>query len=125
MKKYVIFIFAALFMFSTTMSAKKDKKGKGPSVEVRVEKMTTDLGLNDTEKAAVKTLLEKQDAEKKQLFQDNDKKSAEFKPKMKELRKKQDDELKATLGVEKFQKLKALEPADKKSGKKSGKKSAE
>jgi hypothetical protein len=107
-------MFAALFIFSTTMSAKKDKKGKGPSVEVRIEKMSTDLGLNDTEKATVKTLLEKQDAEKKEFSKSMDKENAEFKPKMKELQKKQSADLKAAIGDEKFQKLQALKAAEKK-----------
>ena len=119
MKKYVIFMFAALFMFATTMDAKgkKNKKGKVPSIEVRVEKMSTDLGLNDAEKASVTTLLQKQDAEKKQFNKDNDKESPEYKPKMKELEKKQNEELKAVIGEEKFQKLKAMKPARKKAEK--------
>jgi len=37
---------------------------------------------------------------------------------MKELQKKQNDELKATIGDEKFQKLQALEAKEKKAGKK-------
>ena len=90
MKKYAIFMFAALVMFASTMKAQenKEKKAKGPSIEVRVEKMATDLGLTDVEKASVKTLLEKQDAEKKEFSKGMDKESADFKPKMKELQKK-------------------------------------
>ena len=116
MKKYAILLFSALLMFALTINA-QEKKSKGPSIEVRVEKMATDLGLTDVEKASVLTLLQKQDAEKKQFTKDNDKESAEFKPKMKELQKKQNDELKATLGDEKFQKLQALKAAERKAEK--------
>jgi Skp family chaperone for outer membrane proteins len=120
MKKYAIFMFAALLMFASTMKAQenKEKKAKGPSIEVRIEKMATDLALTDAEKATVKTLLEKQDAEKKQFMKDNDKESADFKPKMKELQKKQSAELKVAIGDEKFQKLQALRAEEKKAEKK-------
>lgn len=119
MKKYAIFMFSALLMFASTLNAqeKKDKKGKGPSIEMRVEKMTTDLGLNNAEKSNVKTLLEKQEVEKKQ-FSNNNKESTEYKPKMKELQKKQNDELKAIIGDTKFQKLQTLNAEGKKAGKK-------
>lgn len=117
MKKYAIFMFAALLMFTSIVHAqeKKEKKAKGPGIEMRVEKMATDLGLNDAEKATVKALMEKQDAEKKQAMKDGDKESAEFKSKMKELQKKQSAELKTALGAEKFKKLQTLRAAAKKS----------
>lgn len=117
MKKYAIFMFAALLMIASTINA-QEKKAKGPSVEVRVEKMATDLGLTEAEKATVKTLLEKQDVEKKQFNKDNGRESAEFKPKMKELQKKQSAELKAAIGDEKFQKYQALKAEEKKTEKK-------
>jgi len=120
MKKYAIFMFAALLMFASTLKAQenKEKKAKGPSIEARVEKMSTDLALTDAEKATVKTLLEKQDAERKQFMKDNDKESADFKPKMKELLKKHGAELKAIIGDEKFQKLQALRAEERKAEKK-------
>jgi len=120
MKKYAFIMFAALLMFVSTINAqeKKENKAKGSDIEVRVEKMATDLGLNDAEKASVKKLFEKQYAEKKQFRNDNNKESADYKTKMKELQKKQNDELKATIGDEKFQKLQALEAKEKKAGKK-------
>lgn len=120
MKKYAIFMFAALLMFASTINAqeKKEKKAKGQSIEVRVEKMATDLGLTDVEKATVTTLLQNQDAEKKQFMKNNDKESTDFKSKMKELQKKQNDELKATLGDDKFQKLQSIKAEEKKAEKK-------
>ena len=120
MKKYAIFMFAALLMFASTIKAQEnnEKKAKGPRIEVRVEKMATDLGLNDAEKATVKSLLEKQDAEKKEFVKSMDKESAEFKPKMKEIQKKQSAELKATIGEEKFKKMQDLKAAEKAAEKK-------
>jgi Skp family chaperone for outer membrane proteins len=120
MKKYAIFMFAALVMFASTMKAQenKEKKAKGPSIEVRVEKMATDLGLTDAEKATVKTLLEKQDAEKKEFSKSMDKENAEYKPKMKELQKKHAAELKAAIGDEKFKKMQDLKAAEKAAEKK-------
>ena len=120
MKKYAIFMFAAFLMFASNMNvqAKKEKKGKGPSIEMRVEKMATDLGLSAAEKASVKALLEKQEAEKKQFSKDNNKTSTDYKSKKKELQKKQDAELLTTIGKEKFQKYQALEKGGKKTGKK-------
>jgi len=117
MKKYAIFMFAALVMFASTINA-QEKKAKGPSIEVRVEKMATDLGLSAVEKATVKTLLEKQDAEKKEFSKSMDKENAEYKPKMKELQKKQTAELKAAIGDEKFKKMQDLKAAEKAAEKK-------
>jgi hypothetical protein len=113
MKKYAIFMFAALLTIASTINA-QEKKAKGQSIEVRVEKMATEIGLTEAEKATVKILLEKQDAEKKQYMIDNDKESPEFKPKMKELQKKQSAELKAAFGDEKFKKMQDLKAAEKK-----------
>jgi len=117
MKKYAIFMFAALVMFASTINA-QEKKAKGPSIEVRVEKMATDLGLSAVEKATVKTLLEKQDAEKKEFSKSMDKENAEYKPKMKEHQKKQTAELKAAIGDEKFKKMQDLKAAEKAAEKK-------
>lgn len=115
MKKYAIFMFAALMLLASSVKAQenKEKKAKGPGIEVRVEKMATDLGLNDAEKASVKNLLEKQDAEKKELSKSIDKESPDFKPKMKEMQKKHNEELKAILGEDKFQKFQAIRAEEK------------
>lgn len=114
MKKYTFAIFAGLIMAATAVNAQDKKDKASNSVEVRVEKMSTDLGLNETEKASVKSLLEKQATEKKQFTKENDKESAEFKSKMKELQKKQSGELKAVIGDEKFKKMQALKAEEKK-----------
>lgn len=117
MKKYAILLFCALFMVALSASAQDQtppKKAKGPSIEVRVEKMATDLGLTDAEKVSVKALLEKQAAEKKKFNAENDKEGTEYKAKLKELQKAQNAEMKALLGDEKYKKLQEIKAAEKK-----------
>jgi hypothetical protein len=111
MKKSVIYVFAALLMFSTAINA-KGKKEKGPSIEVRIEKMATDLNLSETEKANVKALLEKQAAAKKEAAAGGDKKDKEFKKQMKALTNTQEAELKTLLGDEKYAKYQATKSAE-------------
>lgn len=116
MKKYAILLFSALFLLALTTSAQDSTppmKPKGPSIEVRVEKMATDLGLTDVVKASVKTLLEKQAAEKKKFNTENDKESAGYKTKLKELQKSQNDELKALIGDDNYKKLQEIKAAEK------------
>ncbi len=109
MKKYVVVLFSMLFVL-TVVSAQQQaepKKGNMPTIENRVEKMATDLGLNATEKASLKVLFEKQEADMKKFRDETNRDSPDFKDKMKEIRKKQTAELKALLGDEKFAKLEA------------------
>ena len=108
MKKNVIALFAALFMLVLVANAQQpagQQKQKGPSIENRVEKMATDLGLTDVEKTALKDLMVKQDGEMKKLRTEVDKESPDFKTKMKEIRTSQEAELKVVLGEAKFKKL--------------------
>jgi Spy/CpxP family protein refolding chaperone len=108
MKKNVIALFAALFMLVLVVNAQQPagpQKQKGPSIENRVEKMATDLGLTDVEKTALKDLMVKQEADMKKFRTEVDKESPDFKTKMKEMRTNQETELKAVLGEAKFKKL--------------------
>ncbi len=108
MKKNVIALFAALFMLVLIANAQQpagQQKQKGPSIENRVEKMATDLGLTDVEKTALKDLMVKQEADMKKFRTEVDKESPDFKTKMKEIRTSQEAELKAVLGEAKFKKL--------------------
>jgi Skp family chaperone for outer membrane proteins len=117
MKKYAILLFSAIFMFALATNAQDQtptKKVKGPSIEVRVEKMATDLGLTDAVKTSVKALLEKQAAEKKKFNAENDKESAEYKAKLKELQKAQNAEMKALIGEDNYKKLQEIKAAEKK-----------
>jgi len=108
MKKNVIALFAALFMLVLVANAQQpagQQKQKGPSIENRVEKMATDLGLTDVEKTALKDLMVKQEADMKKFRTEVDKESPDFKTKMKEIRTSQEAELKVVLGEAKFKKL--------------------
>jgi len=101
MKKYAILLFSALFMFSLTTNAQDQntrKKNKKLGTEARVEKMSTDLGLSDTDKAKVKTLLEKQAVELKSFYAENNKEDTDYKTKLKTLKKAQSTEMKALVG---------------------------
>jgi len=121
MKKYSMILFSVLVMFAIATSAQeqtKQKKAKGQSIENQVEKMATDLGLNDSEKVKVKTLLEKQQAERKKFNSENNKENADYNQKMKDFRKAQSAELKAVLGNEKFKKWQEMKAAANKAQKK-------
>ncbi len=116
MKKLIYLAFAAFIMFSVSVSAqgqKAEKKGKGPTVENRVDKVATDLNLSATEKAAVLALFQKHDVEFKKFKSEVDAESPEFKTKLQELRKTQNEELKAVIGKEKFQTLQKLRAEEK------------
>lgn len=117
MKKNLIAILSLCLLFATNVQA-QEKKEKAPSIEVRVEKMATQLSLNDEEKAKVKTLMEKQAAEKKEVSKEFEKGSDELKAKMKEVNAKQNEELKALIGEDKFKKWQAILAEERKANKK-------
>ena len=118
MSKYFIIMFSSLLLVVSSINA-QGKKSKGPDIEAELEKMTTDLGFTEDEKASVKIFLEKQLAEKKQFRKENDKNSDDYKTKMKELQLKQSDELKAILGDEKFDKYQQIKNEERKNKNKS------
>lgn len=116
MKKLIYLAFAAFIMFSVSVSAqgqKAEKKAKGPTVENRVDKVATDLNLSVTEKAAVLALFQKQDVEFKKFKSEVEAESPEFKSKLQELRKTQNEELKAVIGKDKFQALQKIRTEEK------------
>ncbi len=104
MKRYLIFMLIAAFTFA--VSAQEKAKNTTNVIDKRVEKMATELSLSDAEKAKVKVLLEKQSNDYNKLKSQLSSKGEDFKVKMKELRKTQNDELKKTLGNEKYAKHK-------------------
>jgi len=111
MKKYVIVLLSALFMSTMVIYAQQPngpKRSQAASVESRVEKMATDLGLTEVEKTAVKELFVKQDADLKKFRETTDRESSDFREKMLEMRKTQDAELKAVIGEEKFNKWQTM-----------------
>lgn len=107
MKQKLVFLVTLLCMVSLSLVAQEQNqsKPKAPGLDQRVEKMAADLGLSDTEKSGLKSLLVKQAEEMKALRTETDKESDAFKAKMKELRKSQESELKALIGDEKYAKL--------------------
>jgi len=115
MKKYLIIVLSVFLVFSGTITAQDQVNKPVNVIEKRADKMAKELGLTDVEKANVKSLLEKQSVEVKKMKaelspgeNDND-----FKVKMKELHKKQDEELKNLIGNEKYAKLKENRAAEK------------
>lgn len=106
MKRYLILMLLAAFTFAFAVSAQEKAKNTANVIEKRVEKVATELSLNDVEKAKVKVLLEKQSIDYNKLKSQLSPESEDFKVKMKELRKAQNDELKKVLGNEKFAKYK-------------------
>lgn len=117
MKKYFFLMFSMVLFFSFSSFAQDStpaKKGKS-GLENKVDKITADLGLNDSEKATVTSLFTKQAADLKAFRTSNpDKESADFKAKQKEFRGTQDAELKAVIGDAKFKKLQEIRAAEKK-----------
>jgi hypothetical protein len=116
MKKNFLLALSFLFVFTAISFAQEQtqqKREKGPSIEKRVDKMATDLGLSATEKTNLQTLLQKQEGDMKKFKAETDKESVDFKPKMKGLRKSQTAELKNLLGEEKYAKLQELRSQEK------------
>ena len=115
MKKNLLLALSFILFFSTAaFSQQEEVKRKGPSIEKRVEKMVTDLGLSATEKTSLQALFVKQEADLTKFKAETTKESPDFKSKMKEFRKTQEGELKAVIGEEKFAKLQALREEQKK-----------
>lgn len=112
MKKYVVFVLSAFLVFSMSVSGQNGKKNGTVAIDKRVEKMGTELSLNDTEKASLKNLFVKQEAEVTKLKAENAK-SADLLAKVKELHNTQDAELKKAIGSEKYTRYKENRAAEK------------
>ena len=113
MKKYLIIMLSLLFVFSGAILAQEQVNKPVNVIEKRADKIAKELGLTDVEKANVKALLEKQSVEVKKLKAELSPGENDFKVKMKELHKKQDEELKNLIGNEKYAKLKENRAAEK------------
>jgi len=114
MKKYLIFMLPLLMFFSVFITAQEQVNKPVNIIEKRADKMAVELGLTDAEKAQVKALLEKQSLEVKKQKAQLSPESADFKVKMKELHKTQEEELKKVIGKEKFAKMKENRAQEKK-----------
>lgn len=106
MKKKLIFMFSLFILFSINIPAQEQVQKPVDIFGKRAEKMAIELGLNDVEKANVKILLEKQSVEVKKLKADLSPEHNDFKVKMVALHKAQEEELKKTIGNEKYAKMK-------------------
>ncbi len=106
MKKHLIFTLAlSLFITVATMAQEATKKPVNMS-EKRAERMATELGLTDVEKAKVQALFEKQTIDYKDAKEKLSPKDADFKTKLKAIHKKQEQELEKVIGKEKLAKHK-------------------
>ena len=116
---------ATIFMFSVSVFAqdpttppqdhhkggkKEFKQGERPMAtpEKRSERMAKQLGLNDSQKADLKALFEKQDAKHHEQMEKGEKMRNEMKSKFEAERKANEDELIKIIGQEKFQKLQTI-----------------
>jgi len=114
MKKYLIFMLPLLMFFSVSITAQEQVSKPVNIIEKRADKMAVELGLTDAEKAQVKALLEKQSLDVKKQKAQLSPEGADFKVKMKELHKTQEEELKKVIGKEKFTKMKENRAQEKK-----------
>lgn len=116
---------ATIFMFSVSVFAqdpttppqdhhkggkKEFKQGERPMAtpEKRSERMAKQLGLNDSQKAQVQALFEKQDAKHHEQMEKGEKMRNEMKSKFEAERKANEDELIKIIGQEKFQKFQVM-----------------
>lgn len=102
MKKYIIVLFAVLCTYSATVKAGVNRLAR---IEKRVEVFNSAIGLTTQEKAALITLLDKAETERKQFKEENDINSPDSKPKLKEMHKRFDAEVIAIIGAKKFEKF--------------------
>lgn len=120
MKKYAILVMATAFMFNVALIGQevnkpnRQEKGKQEmgakqhkmlTPQMRADKMAKELELTESETAKVKSLIEKQDAQRIKQMDEMEKIKNEFKAKVEKERKSQDVELEKVIGKEKFQKL--------------------
>lgn len=104
---------------------KSQKRGKGgpPAIEERVKMMTEKLGLNSEQADKLKAIYEKYAPEMKEIMsKGRDNMTEEDRTKMREVMKKQQEDIKAILTPEQQEKLKELQPKGKggKGGKRGG-----
>jgi Spy/CpxP family protein refolding chaperone len=81
---------------------------RGPTVEQRVERITTELKLNDDQKAKVVGLFKKQAKERREIVADKDMARPERREKMRALAEEQNKQFKTILTSEQFEKWQAL-----------------
>lgn len=123
MKKVGLLVLATLFMVSVVTAQEQTTQGgqgmghkrefreshKGIATpQMRADRMAKELDLTDAEKAKVKELIEKQDANHIKMADEVNKVKQEFKTKFENQKKTNDVDLEKIIGKEKFQKLQSL-----------------
>jgi Spy/CpxP family protein refolding chaperone len=81
---------------------------RGPTVQQRVERMTTELQLNDDQKTKVTALLEKQAKERREIMGDSTLPREDRRDKMRALTEDENKQLKTILTSEQFEKWQKL-----------------
>ncbi len=122
MKKNVYLVMCMMFILTFTLSAQRQRMNKARTPQnceqrmdnrqrgmvtpqMRADRMATELGLSENEKAKVKDLFEKQDANKVTRMDEIQKMKKEMKAKFEGDRKSNEAELERIIGKEKIQKL--------------------
>ena len=106
MKKELILTVSLSLFFALATIAQQQEKAPNKATEKRAERMATELGLTDVEKAKVQALFEKQTIDYKVAKEKLSSKDADFKTKLEAIHKKQEQELEKVIGKEKLAKHK-------------------
>jgi len=88
---------------NTNTNATRRSERRGPMVQQRVERMTTELKLNDDQKAKVTALLEKQAKQRREIFADNSLPREERRDKVRTIMEDENKQLKAILTGEQYE----------------------
>jgi Spy/CpxP family protein refolding chaperone len=84
------------------------RERRGPTVQQRVERLSTELKLTDDQKAKVTALFEKQAKQRRELFTDTNVPREERREKMRALMEDENKQLKTILTSEQFEKLQTM-----------------
>jgi protein CpxP len=101
-----------LLICSTSMAqdSKEGKKGKGqfPTVQERMDKLTTELTLTDDQKPKVEAVLKDSEKKMRELRADTATPQDEKRPKMQAIREDADKKLKEILTADQYKKYEAM-----------------
>ena len=103
----------SLLAFTSVSSAQNtnatNRAGRrGPTVEQRVDRLATELKLNDEQKTKVTALFRNEAKDRREIFSDRNLSRDERRDKMRSLAEEQNKELKVILTSEQFEKWKTL-----------------
>ena len=81
---------------------------RGPTIQQRVQRLTTELKLNDDQAVKLTALFEKEAAQRREIFSDRNLARDERRDKMRALMQEQNSQMKLILTPEQFEKLRTL-----------------